>query len=126
MNLSDISVLTGTPLVRASVNTANVTSAAFDLSQYLAGTLKASQHVGAVTGTAPTLDGKFQDSADGVTFADVAGLTFAQVTASSSDQSLQLDPRAVRRYVRYVGTIAGSASPSFTMHVGVIGVKRNI
>lgn len=123
MNLSDLNALTGFPLLRASANTATVTGAAFDLSQYI-GVLKVSQHVGAVAGTAPTLDGKIQDSADGATFADVPGYVFAQVTAQNNDQSIQVDTRACRRYIRYVGTVGGSAGQSFTFNVGALGEKK--
>ena len=123
MNLIDTNALTGSPLLRASVNTATVTGAAFDCQQYT-GNFKVGQHVGAVAGTNPTLDGKIQDSADGVTFADVPGLTFAQVTAANADQSLLVDSRAVRRYIRYVGTIGGSAGQSFTFNVGALGLKK--
>ncbi len=124
MNLSDLNVLSGTPLVRASVNTATVNGPAFDLQQFL-NNVKVSVHVGAVTGTTPTLDGKIQDSADGAAFADVVGLTFPTVTASNVDQSLGVDTRQVRRFIRYVGTIGGT-TPSFTFNVGALGYKKTI
>lgn len=123
MNISDLNVLTATALVRASANTATVTSAAFDLSQYI-GVLKVSQYVGAVAGTnSPTLAGGFQDSADGITYAPVAAYAFAPVTAANTDQSIQVDTRACRRYLQYVGTISGT-TPSFTIHVDAIGEKK--
>ena len=78
------------------------------------------QNVGTVSGTTPTLDGKIQDSDDNSTFADVSGYTFTQVTASNSLQTLAVDTRLVRRYIRYVGTIGGT-TPSFTMGVELIG-----
>lgn len=60
------------------------------------------QNGGAGTGT---LDGKIQDSADNVTFADVPGLTFAQKGTAAGTLSLAFQTRAVRRFVRYVGTV---------------------
>jgi hypothetical protein len=81
------------------------------------------QDVGTVSGTTPTLDGKIQDSADNSAFADVTGYTFTQVTASTSLQSLNVDTRKVRRYIRYVGTIAGT-TPSFSMDVVAVGQKQ--
>ena len=125
MNLNDLSVLTGQQLVRASANTATFFGAAMDLQQYT-GTVRVSQHVGAVAGTNPTLDGKIQDSADGVNFNDVAGSIFATVTAANSDQVINVDTRAVRRYVRYGGTIGGSAGQSFTFNVSALGLKKYV
>lgn len=70
--------------------------------------------VGAVSGTAPTLDIKLQESDDDVTYADVAGAAFAQMTASDANSvkkgSVDLSQR--KRYLRLVRTIAGT-SPSF-------------
>ena len=79
--------------------------------------------MGAVSGTTPTLDGKIQDSADGATFADVTGLTYTEVTVSTNAQAIQVDTRAVRRYVRYVGTIAGT-TPSFAVCVHALAEKK--
>lgn len=75
---------------------------------------------GAVTGTNPTLDIKFQDSADDVTYADM-GIAFDQLTATSAVATLSLTAapaRVVRTvsgrpWVRVVKTIGGTASPTF-------------
>ena len=81
------------------------------------------QDVGTVTGTSPTLNGKIQDSDDDSTYADVTDYTFTEVTASNSLQVLNVDTRKVRRYVRYIGTVAGT-SPSFSVGVSAIGQKQ--
>ena len=125
MNLNDLSVLTGQQLVRASANTATFNGGSMDLQQYT-GTLRVSQHVGAVAGTTPTLDGKIQDSADNVTFADVPGSIFPTVTAANNDQVINVDTRAVRRYIRYVGTIGGSNGQSYTFNVAALGLKKYV
>ncbi|MFA6131386.1 MAG: hypothetical protein WC730_03960 [Patescibacteria group bacterium] len=78
--------------------------------------------VGVVSGTSPTLDVKIQDSADNSTFADVSGLTFTQVTASNNSQVLRvsgLNTSTRRRYLRAVGTIAGT-TPSFAFGVEIL------
>ena len=78
--------------------------------------------VGTVSGTTPTLDVKIQDSADNSAFADVTGLTFTQVTASNNSQVLRiegLNTTTRRRYLRAVGTIAGT-SPSFDIGVSIL------
>jgi hypothetical protein len=65
------------------------------------------QMVGTVGGTTPSLAGKIQESADGSTgWADISGATFAAVTASDNLQSISFD--RTQRYVRYVGTVAGT------------------
>lgn len=81
---------------------------------------------GTTSGTTPTLDVKVQDSADNSSFADVTGLTFTQVTAALTDPvSIQVDPRAVRRYIRAVFTIAGT-TPSFACSASVVIVNREV
>lgn len=78
-------------------------------------------HVGTVSGTTPTLDGKVQESSDDSTYTDVSGATFTQVTASNNLQIVQF--QRTKRYVRYAGTIAGT-TPSFTMGVVFVGQKQ--
>lgn len=117
--------LTAGVLSRSNAKTATVTGAAVDIRDYT-GSLKVIQDVGTVSGTTPTLDGKIQDSADGSTgWADVTGATFTQVTASDSQQAIGLDTRACKRYVRYVGTIAGT-TPSFNVAALFVGQKATI
>jgi len=67
-------------------------------------------NVGALAGTTPTLDIKVQESADNVTFTDVAGATFAQMTAAGIYSLLVITH--VKRYVRTVSTIGGTATPT--------------
>lgn len=78
--------------------------------------------VGTVSGTTPTLDVKIQDSADNSSFADVTGLTLTQVTASNNSQVLRiegLNTATRRRYLRAVGTIAGT-SPNFAFNIEIL------
>jgi hypothetical protein len=114
--------LTVTNIAAPIARTATVTSSGVDLKGY-EGNYLVVQDVGAVSGTTPTLDGKIQDSADNSSFADVSGLTFTQVTASTSLLTLNVDTRLVRRYIRYVGTIGGT-TPSFGMDVIGLGAKQ--
>jgi len=103
--------------------TSTVTGTAGDL---LAGDSRcfAIQQVGTVSGTTPTLDGKIQESSDGSTnWTDVSGATFTQVTASSNYQAITFD--RTKRYVRYVGTIAGT-SPSFALAVVISEQKKQL
>jgi hypothetical protein len=81
---------------------------------------------GVVSGTSPTLDIKFQDSADGVTYAD-RGIAFPQQTASMATATgalanfpeVVVNTRPGKPYLRVVKTVGGT-SPSFA------GVSVNI
>lgn len=123
MNLSDLNALSHIQHVAPAAQTASFNATGMDLQQY-EGVLKVTQNVGTPTGTTPTLSGKIQDSADNASFADVAGYTFAQATGAGS-ASIQVDTRAVRRYIRYVGTIGGT-TPSFPMAVSVYGKTKSM
>ena len=78
------------------------------------------QTVGTLAGTSPSLAGKIQESADGSTWADVSGATFTTVTANDNVQAITFD--RTQRYVRYVGTVAGT-SPSVPVAV-IISEQR--
>lgn len=71
-------------------------------------------HIGAVTGTSPTLDVVVEGSdAVGGTYATLA--TFGQVTAATKIGAVAINIGAsTAKFVRITGTIGGS-SPSFTM-----------
>lgn len=122
MSIDMNSELTYGVLSAPDVETSTVTGTGVDLKDYI-GSLKVTQDVGTVGGTTPTLDGKIQESDDNSTFTDVTGLAFTQVTATGNQQSIAVDTRAVKRYIRYVGTIAGTA-PTFDMGVSLVGKKQ--
>lgn len=69
------------------------------------------------TGTDATV--KIQDSADNVTFADVAGFSFTQVTAAPTSERIALGGTAtLRRYLRAVTvTTGGFTALSFSVNV---------
>jgi hypothetical protein len=109
---------------RAAARTATANGTGVDIQQFQ-GRVKVIQEIGTVSGTTPTCDCKIQDSEDNSSFADVTGLTFTQVTAQNNLQSIAVDSRKVRRYIRAVWTIAGT-TPSFTGTVLVVGQKKNV
>jgi hypothetical protein len=112
--------VTVTHLVAPASQASTVTGAAVDLNGYDAPVSIVQSH-GLGTGT---LDGKIQDSADGSTgWADVSGATFAQSTTTADVKSLALNPTAVRRYIRYVGTIV--TGPQI-VGVAMVGVKKTV
>jgi hypothetical protein len=106
-----------------AARTSTLTGTAFDTRGY-EGHMGIIQHVGVVSGTTPTLDGKIQHSdTSGGTYTDVPGATFTQVTASNNLQKIVLDRRATKRFIKYIGTIAGT-TPSFTFGVSFGGIKK--
>ena len=106
----------------AGTYTANADGVGVDLQGYQ-GALKVILNSGAGGGTSPTLDIKIQDSADNSVFADVSGKVFTQVTGVASIQSLAIDTRAVRRYIRAALTITGT-SPTFGLAITAVGQKQ--
>lgn len=76
---------------------------------------------GAMTGTAPTLDVKVQQSVDNVTFTDIPGATFP--TVSAADQISLLSFVAQQQYIRFAWAVGGT-TPNFTFGVGVIAPKK--
>lgn len=77
-------------------------------------------HVGAFTGTDITV--KIQDSADNATFADVSGLSFAQVTTGPNTQRIAISNTAtVRRYLRAVTVTTGG----FTSATFAVVINKN-
>lgn len=129
MNLIDTNALTEFDLSAIAAKTSTVTGTGVDISAY-DGVLKVTQNVGTTSGTTPTLAGKLQASADNSAWSDIAGATFAQATAAGKE-SIALDLRKAgetvvgAKYIRYVGTIAGT-TPSFTMGVYATGAKKRL
>ena len=106
----------------AGTYVASGNGAGIDLQGYQ-GVLKIVLDSGAGGGTTPTLDVKIQDSTDNSSFTDVVNKAFAQVGAGASLQSLGIDTRGVKRYIRAVLTITGT-SPTFGLAVVATGQKQ--
>lgn len=97
-----------------------VTGSAVDLIDY-EGPIAIVQNHGIGTGT---LDGKIQDSPDGSTgWADVSGAAFTQSTTTADCKVLALNPKQIKRYIRYVGTIVTGPQ---NVAVQLIGVKKSV
>ncbi len=93
---------TTTALVVAASQATTITGPALDLLQYEGFGLLI-QNKGAGAGT---LDGKLQHSDDGATGWADAGINFAQAAAAATLQSTYFEIKSIKRYCRYVGTIA--------------------
>ncbi len=71
-------------------------------------------HVTAVTGSPTSWTVKLQDSADGTTWADVAGGAFSATTTPAAQRLVSAPGAALRQYVRYVATVVGGTTPTVT------------
>lgn len=113
-------------LAVSGARTVTFTGTTVDISQY-AGILKVNLSSAAGTGTTPTLNGRMQTGnlADGSDAVDVPGATFTPVGTVASLQAIGVDTRACGRFVRFVGTIAGT-TPSFNFAVLAVGRRRVI
>lgn len=98
-------------------DTAATNGTAIDTAASLSFGAQAYLHVMAFTGTDATV--KVQDSADNVTFADVTGLTFTQITTAPEAQRIATANTAtIRRYVRAATvTTGGFASLAFAVAI---------
>jgi hypothetical protein len=67
-------------------------------------------------GGSGTMTGKLQHSADGSTsWDDVTGGGFTAVAQAASRQALVLNGDDLRRYIRFVGTIASSGTTTYSV-----------
>lgn len=76
------------------------------IAQQLAATWVFHAHVITITGTTPTVTLKVQDSADNVSFADLAGATTTSISTAGAQRITGIG--TVRRYARVVHTITGT------------------
>ena len=110
--------------IHAAAQTASFNSNSVDLSKFER--CLAILDIGAVTGTSPTFDAKWQESPDNSTFTDVAGfnnLSITTITTANQTKTMEIRPSqlsAGKRYVRVAVTIGGT-SPSFTCAVILLG-----
>jgi hypothetical protein len=95
--------------------TATATGTAIPIDEY-SGVI-AYLNITAASGTTPTLDIKFQDSPDNVTFHDIPSAAFTQAITTGT-QRLSVTPAG--RYIRAVATITGT-TPSFTFDIQAAG-----
>lgn len=113
-------------LIVAGTYTTTETGTGVDLSA-LEGIAVAILDSSAGADTDPTLNVKLQDDpAVGGTYADIPGATFVEVddTVGGSTQIITFDVSAAKGFVRAVGTIGGTGSPTFDFSVTVVGIAK--
>jgi hypothetical protein len=123
--LNALAQAVGFVLAAAARRTSTLTGTGIDVLHY-EGVALVVLNASAGTGTTPTLDVKLQHSDDNSTFADVTGAAFTQVTdvgGTAGVQVLKVNVSNLKRYLRVVGTIAGT-TPSFDFGVEYVGIKR--
>jgi hypothetical protein len=113
--------LTGVSVYPSTVNDTN-SGASIDMID-ADGRCFAIQAIGAVGGTSPSQTGKIQESADNSTWTDVAGATFATVTAANNLQTIVFD--RTKRYLRHFRTTTGTG-PSFALAVLIGEQKKTV
>jgi hypothetical protein len=104
----------------SAANTAAATSVGVDLIDY-EGPVVITQNHGISTGS---LAGKIQDSADNSAFADIVpAVNFASETTTVGVQQVVIQSKQVRRYIRYLGTVATGPQ---VVAVTMTGVKKSV
>ncbi len=123
--LNALAQATATVLVPADRRTATLTGESIDVLEY-EGVGLILLNASAGSGTNPTLDVKLQHSDDDSTFEDVACGAYSQITDAEETAGvkvMKLNVSNLKRYVRVVGTVAGT-SPSFDFGVEFIGITK--
>jgi len=75
-----------------------------------------------LSGTSPTWAWSVEDSDDDSSYAAVTGLSVA--AAANTDTKIAIDRAKLRKYVRVVGTIGGSATPTLATCADVRGFAK--
>lgn len=113
-------------LLIAGERTSTVTGSGVDIQGYQGKLKVILDSDQASAGTTPTLDVKIQDSPNNSDWTDVTGATFTQITdaAGGPIEAIGLDTRGVDRYIRAIGTIGGTSTPTFDFCVVLVGQKQ--
>lgn len=123
--LNALAQAVGLVLAAAARRTSSLTGTGIDVLTY-EGVALVVLNASAGTGTNPTLDVKLQHSDDDSTYEDVTGGAFTQVTdvaGSAGVQVKRINVSDLKRYVRAIGTIAGT-TPSFDFGVEFVGIEK--
>jgi Bbp16 len=123
--LNALAQATGVELAPAASRTSTVTGTGIDVLEY-EGVALVLLNASAGTGTSPTLDVKLQHSDDDSTYEDVTSGAFSQVTDAAETAGvkvMKLNVSDLKRYLRVVGTIAGT-TPSFDFGVEFVGITK--
>ena len=110
----DAAVGLGWTLHPVSIDTGTTTGATRNDLAATATGWQAHLHVTAVTGSPTSWTVKLQDSADGTTWADVAGGAFTATNTPAAQRLVSAAGATLRQYARYVATVVGGTTPTIT------------
>ena len=112
--------LTRTVIFAAQSVTANTNTSVVDLANYQ-GKVMVNCNPGVNTaGTNPAVTLNLFDSADNTNFATF-NVNSTSMTGTAGSQTVVVDTRATRRYLKGVAAIAGTNSPAIPLAVEVVG-----
>jgi hypothetical protein len=123
--LNALAQATGSVLAPADQRNSTLTGTGIDVLDY-EGVALVLLNTSAGTGTSPTLDVKLQHSDDDSAYVDVNSGAFSQVTDAAETAGvkvMKVNASDLKRYLRVVGTIAGT-SPSFDFGVEYVGIRK--
>jgi hypothetical protein len=124
MNISQMNVVELAPM---AVRTSTLTGSGFDLSAYSGFCHVILQSSAATVGTNPTLNVKLQHcDTSGGSYEDITGAAFTQVTnAADTTQMITIKPDELKPYVKVIGTIGGTSTPTFGFGVSMVGCLQS-
>lgn len=122
---AQVNQLTTIELLRPAARAANVNGTGVNIQDFF-GTVRVTVPSGNTTAgdNNSTYTLLIQDSADDVTYTNVANVSNVQATNVGSTQSVDVSCRALKKYVRLQGNIAGGNSPSFPIGAVLSGVRQ--
>lgn len=112
-------------LAANAARTSTLTGTGVDIRKY-AGYGQVVLQSSAGTGTNPTLNVKLQHADTvGGSYTDITGAVFAEVTdAADSTQMIQLPVDEVKPFIKVIGTIAGTDTPTFSFGVSLVAISK--
>jgi hypothetical protein len=118
-----MSEFTQVEIKKAARVTTTTSQTGIDISKYI-GTIKLPYSVTAVSGTTPTLAAKIQESDTvGGTYTDVTGGGYTGLTDADGFETLHLETRKLKSFIRLTETLGGS-SPVYDSGLVLVGRKQ--
>lgn len=124
MNLIQANVIEALP---TAVRTSTITGSAVNVKKYEGKGQVILTTSAATAGTTPALNVKLTESAtSGGSYTDVTNGDFAEVTdAGDSTQMIPIDFDASKGFLKVVGTITGTSTPTFGFGVVIVGQLKS-
>lgn len=112
-------------LIESGEYTSTETGTGIDMTNFEGIALAVLNSSAKTAGTDPTLDVKLQhDPAVGGSYADITGATFTQITTVAGTEAVAFNVSDCDGFVRAVGTIGGTSTPTFDFGVTVYAVPK--